>query len=236
MIKMKGVSILVLLGLLLGVSCISCSRFPNKINSLFKTKFYESVALLQSTPGEKGFRGGTATGFAIDEQHLLTAGHFCEATMQLNKKGMVGKKILIVRSNSRGLPRIPILGSIVKHNKKRDICIIKSSDHEMEAIPLAGSVSELRTEDIVTVVGAPNGFFPVRRDGRIISTLAYRFQQFNDMLFIAVNIQAGNSGSPVIMNGEVIGMIVIQPLTIHETALAVPVDEIKEFINKTIAK
>jgi len=194
------------------------------------------VALLQSTAGEKGFRGGTATGFAIDEQHLLTAGHFCEATMQLNKKGMVGKKILIVRSNSRGLPRIPILGSIVRHNKERDICIIKSSDHEMEAIPLAGSVSELRTEDIVTVVGAPNGFFPVRRDGRIISTLAYRFQQFNDMLFIAVNIQAGNSGSPVIMNGEVIGMIVIQPLTIHETALAVPVDEIKEFINKTIAK
>jgi S1-C subfamily serine protease len=236
MIKMKGLSVLISLALLLGVSCISCSRFPNKINSLFKTKFHKSVALLQSTPGEKGFRGGTATGFAIDGQHLLTAGHFCEATVELNKKGMVGEKILIVRSNSKGLPRIPVLGTIVGHDSKTDICVIKSPDHKMEALPLADSVSEIRTEDVVTVIGAPNGFFPVRRDGRIISTLAYRFQQFSDMLFISINIQAGNSGSPVIMHGEVVGMIVIQPLTIHETALAVPVDEIRKFIKKTIAK
>ena len=236
MMKMKSLLALVSLGLALTVSCISCSRFPNKINSLMRAKFFNSVALLQSTPGAKGLGGGTATGFAIDEKHLLTAGHFCESSSLLLKQGLVGEKILLVRSDKRGMPRTPILASIVGYDRPKDICIIKSIDHGMEPIPLADSVSEIRTEDEVTVIGAPKSFFPVRREGRIISTLAYRFQQFSDMLFIAINIQAGNSGSPVLMNGEVIGMVVVQPLGIHETALAVPVDEIREFIKKTIAK
>lgn len=236
MIKMKGFMALVSLALILSVSCISCSRFPNKINNLLRSKFYSSVALLQLTPGEKGFKGGVATGFAFDEDYLLTAGHFCQSAAALLKEGFVGEKVLLVRSDKRGLPRTPILANIVGYDGKRDICIIKSEDHEMDVLSLAYSTSELRTEDEITVIGAPRGFFPVRREGRIISTLAYRFQQFNDMLFIAINIQAGNSGSPVLRHGEVVGMIVIQPLGIHETALAVPVDEIREFIKKTIAK
>ena len=182
MIKMKNLLALVSLGLTLTVSCISCSRFPNKINSLLKTKFYNSVALLQSTPGKKGHGGGTATGFAIDERHLLTAGHFCESSSILFAQGLVGEKVLLVRSDKRGMPRTPILARIVGNDRPNDICIIESIDHGMEPLSLAESVAELSTEDEVTIIGAPRGFFPVRREGRIISSLAYRFQQFSDMM------------------------------------------------------
>tara|TARA_Y100000310_G_C20418415_1_gene685466 strand:+ start:74 stop:784 length:711 start_codon:yes stop_codon:yes gene_type:complete len=236
MTKMKAVTALISLSVLLGVSCLSCSRFPNKINSLLRNKFYDSIALLQSTPGKAGSGGGSATAFAIDEKYLITAGHFCETTDVLSKQGMVGEKILLIRSDKRGMPRTPIIASIVGYDRPKDICIISSPKHGMEPLPLAESIAPLTTEDQVTVIGAPRGFFPVRRDGRIISSLAYRFQQFSDMLFIAVNIEAGNSGSPVIKDGEVFGMIVILPSHIHETALAVPVDEIREFIKKTITK
>jgi len=236
MIKMKAATALISLSVLLGVSCLSCSRFPNKINTLLRSKFYNSIALLQSTPGRNGHGGGMATGFAIDEEYILTAGHFCETLDRLKKDQMVGDKILVVRSDNRGLPRTPIIATMIAYDRPKDICVLSAKDHGMEPIALADSIAPLTTEDKVTVIGAPRGFFPVRRDGRIISSLAYRFQQFNDMLFIAVNIEVGNSGSPVIKDGEVIGMIVILPHHIHETALAVPIDEIREFLNKTIYK
>jgi V8-like Glu-specific endopeptidase len=236
MIKMKGVSVLVFIALFLGVSSLSCCKFSNRINSLPENKFYDSVAVLQSLPGDKGYRGGTATGFAIDRKHLLTAGHFCHSIDNFNKEGLAGDKISIVRSDKRGMPRIPILGTVVAYDKGRDICILRSPGHSMRVIELAKSASSVLTEDAITVIGAPSGFFPVRREGTVISVSGYRFQKYSDMLFIAVNIEAGNSGSPVIWKDKVIGMIVLQPLTVHETALAVPIDEIREFIKKTIAK
>ena len=217
-------------------SCVSCSRIPNKINNLLESKYYKSVALLQSTPGAKGYAGGSATGFAIDEDHIASAGHFCTTIKELLKKEEAGNKIMVVRSSKKGLPLTPILGDITAIHSTKDICIIRSPEHGMEPLLLADSVDSLNTEDNITVIGAPRGFFPIRREGRIISSLAYRFHQFSDMLFIAVNIEAGNSGSPVIKDGEVFGMVVIQPSFIHETALAVPVDEIREFVSKTIGK
>lgn len=236
MTKIKAIITLVSFSILLGISCLSCSRFSNKINNLFRNKFYNSIALLQSTPGELGDEGKMATGFAVDSDHILTAGHFCEAVDKLKKKEMAGDKITVVRSDKRGLPRIPIPATIVTYNRMKDVCILFAKKHGMRSIPMASSLALLTTEDKVTVIGAPYGFFPVRREGRIISSLAYRFQQFNGMIFIAVNIQAGNSGSPVIKDGEVIGMVAILPHHIHETALAVPINEIKEFLNKTIYK
>ena len=236
MIKMKAITALMLLSVMLGVSCLSCSRFSNKINSLFRNKFYNSIALVQSTPGRNGHGGGTATAFAIDNKYLLTAGHFCEKIDSLKKIQMVGDKILVVRSDKRGMPRTPIIATMVAYDKSKDVCVLSVKGHGMQPLFLADSIALLTTEDEVTVIGAPRGFFPVRRDGRIISSLAYRFQQFNDMLFIAVNIEVGNSGSPVIKDGEVVGMIVILPHHIHETALAVPIDEIRKFLNRTIYK
>jgi len=203
---------------------------------LLRNKFYSSVALIQSTAGRNGHGGGMATAFALDDEYLLTAGHFCDKIDSLKKMEMVGDKILVVRSDKRGMPRTPIIATMIAFDKSKDICVLAAKEHGMEPLPMADSIALLTTEDEVTVIGAPRGFFPVRRDGRIISSLAYRFQQFNDMLFIAVNIEVGNSGSPVIKDGEVVGMIVILPHHIHETALAVPIDEIREFLNKTIYK
>ncbi len=203
---------------------------------MLRNKFYNSIALIQSTPGRNGHGGGMATAFAIDSEYLLTAGHFCDKIDSLKKMEMVGDKILVVRSDKRGMPRTPIIATMIVFDKSKDICVLAAKEHGMRPLPMADSIALLTTEDEVTVIGAPHGFFPVRRDGRIISSLAYRFQQFNDMLFIAVNIEVGNSGSPVIKDGEVVGMIVILPHHIHETALAIPIDEIREFLNKTIYK
>ena len=189
---------------------------------------------MQSSPGTKGFAGGLATGFGLDDDHILTAGHFCAAISQAQKRGLSGKYILVIRSDSRGLPRTPMPSKILAFDAEKDICILQSKDHSLRPLPLAESVAPLTAEDRITVIGAPHGFFPVRRDGRIISSLAYRYHKFSDMLFLAVNIEKGSSGSPVIKDGFVVGMIVILPHDLHEAALAVPIDEIREFIDKTI--
>ena len=113
MIKMKAATALITLSVMLGVSCLSCSRFSNKINSLLRNKFYSSVALVQSTPGRNGHGGGMATAFAIDKEYLLTAGHFCDKIDSLKKMEMVGDKILVVRSDKRGMPRTPIIATMI---------------------------------------------------------------------------------------------------------------------------
>jgi hypothetical protein len=247
MIK-KGVFASIVVGLFLVISCVCCSQISDKVNTttiwtggkdattLEEEKYHDSVVIVESTPGTLGYVPKLATGFALDADHILTVGHFCLDVAWEQKLYKAGKYIRTIAADNRGLPKTPFYSEMVAFDEKTDICLLFSRGHGITPLALADTITTITAEDRITVIGAPLGYFPIRRDGRVISTLAYRFKPYNNMLFLAVNIQKGSSGSPVIMGGAVIGMIAVVPFYLDETALAVPIDSIREFLDKNVSR
>jgi len=125
-------------------------------------------------------------------------------------------------------------------NKKapHDMCLIKSEDHGLPPLELHGDMSVVEVEDPIVVIGAPSGYFPVRRDGFIISMTSQDPPHLTprELMFLAVNIEPGSSGCPVIWNGKVIGIVVryLYDHNLKDGALATRGDHVVEFVDRHI--
>jgi V8-like Glu-specific endopeptidase len=197
-------------------------------------KYHTSVARIKGTSGEESTpAGGQATGWAVDKNHLITAGHFCESIKKGQKEKKLNKKILVTGSAIDGSTYKVGTATIVAQSEDHDLCLLKSLNHGLTILPILGNMDLVQTEDPITTIGAPVSYFPVRRFGTVISTLSPDFA-WKNMLFLNIDIQPGSSGSPVIWNGFVIGVIAMLPFNLHNSALAVRGDHLLEFVNKNI--
>lgn len=192
-------------------------------------KYHSSVALIETMRGERGHVKWYATAWAIDENHLLTAGHFCDSVVDSQMMKKASQKIRVVAADEKGLVYEGGEAEILdwRNDTYEDICILYIENHLLDPLPISRRVSELETEDKVTMVGAPRGYFPVRRDG-------YIRQVTKEYISAAIEIQPGASGSPLIWNGEVIGMIITVEGKLHEAGKAVPADMLLVFIEEHI--
>lgn len=218
-----------------GVHSVRTAYYSNRSIPVENShKYYDNVVRLHTTAKEEGKPGSQATGFAVTTRHLVTAGHFCENAKKGQEAGELAEDILIIGANFDGSLYELGTGKILAQSKDHDLClIVTEEEHGLVPLPILGSMDVLETEDVITVVGAPKSYFPVRRNGFIISTESPRFK-WKDMLFLAIDIQKGSSGSPVLWNGFVIGVIVILPYDLHDAALAVRGDHLLEFIQDNV--
>lgn len=201
--------------LLILLALVSCASKP-------RDKYYNSVAVL-AIMSPDGQLAGSATGFAISPNMILTAGHFCIHAVSSMEKGEINETITVIGSDIQGSWYKIGEADIVdwSTNGAIDACLLYLPDHKLVPLKLARSFNRVHTEDIVTSIGAPNGTFPVRRDGRIASLSPSGFTYpFNNMILIAIEAQPGCSGSPVIWHGLVVGMLVAVPDELIDSALA----------------
>lgn len=226
-----------LIWLFLGVSCVACVTQVKRVlimppGSETPDQYHGSIARLYLQPGPKGNFPYQATAFAISDDYMLTAGHYCNRLQEQAKLGLVSKKIKVEGADRNGELYFVGTAIIVANHKKHDMCIIKSENHGLIPLKLFGDMSIIETEDKVTTIGAPRGFFPVRREGHIIS----KKYGFCKLILIALNVDPGSSGSPVIWNGRVIGIVVrhFHPIIFKDGALATRGDHIVKFVEKTI--
>jgi V8-like Glu-specific endopeptidase len=219
------------------IACSSSVREVRRVTYVSSTpvengiRWRDSVVKLHSTANEEGKAGSQATGFAVDEDHIVTAGHYCDGVTKGVEEGRLNKEILVIGANYDGTHYELGTATIVARHKDQDLCLLKSPEHLLTPLPILPDIELVETEDNITVIGAPKNYFPVRRDGRVISLESPRFFR-KDMLFLSVDIQKGSSGSPVIWNGYVIGVIAILPYELHDAALAVRGDYLVDFIEK----
>ncbi len=232
-----------LMSIFLSVSCLSCITQIKRVlimppGTEIHRQYRESVVRLTLQPGELGYDNNYASGFAISKDYLLTAGHFCTGLQENIKKKMNSKLILIEAADRDGVAYEAGYATISNNHSTHDMCILKSEGHSLLPLPLLGDMSIIETEDPVTVLGSPRNYFPVRRDGYIISKQAQHgiHVEPRQLLFIAINIEPGSSGSPVIWNGQVIGIVIryLYDSTLKEAALATRGDHIIEFVDKYI--
>lgn len=198
-------------------------------------KYHTAVTRLKSTKKPDADGGiNQATGFAVTSTHIVTAGHFCESIKEGIDAGRLTKKIRMEGANYDGTHYDIGTAEIVAISDDHDLCLLKADEeHLLDILPILGNMDILETEDVVTVIGAPKTYFPVRRTGFIISIDSPRFH-WKDMLFLGIDIQKGSSGSPVLWNGFVVGVIAILPYDLHDAALAVRGDHLLEFLEENI--
>ena len=189
-------------------SCVTISCFSKKEYNIKDA--YVSVGRLSVISNDKK-NIISATGFAIDYQHVVSAGHFCISVFESNVKGTFPEKIDISIIHHNSVLILYEQLEIEEIDEKLDICILRG-DHRL--IPLAfGNFDKIEIGDKISVLGAPLFMFPVLSEGWIIEP---RFDMGNEkekreMLFVDVHVSQGTSGSPVLNErGEVIGMVIMQ--------------------------
>lgn len=188
---------------------------------------YASVAKVVAS-GDAGSISGT--GFAIDEDNLLTAGHFCMAVMELSEQGLVSDNISMeIYDLNKNL--ITFDGLKIKAvDPMNDICMLTLPDHGLKPVVFASTLPQVHEPAII--VGAPNGMaFTVSTGIVVIRDISFGIMAQHK--FVAdFSAASGNSGSPVFdKNGNVIGMLVMGDETFDKTSICTSVKYLSIFIH-----
>jgi V8-like Glu-specific endopeptidase len=186
---------------------------------------YKAIARVESPVIGHPLNKMTATAFAVNKKYLVTAGHFChdvktdpELSEELNLVGLNNnfEKIDI------GSPKI------VKYDMKRDLCLLRLKKHGVTPLEIVKKYHKnVRHGDEITIVGAPNGVFPIETHGKI--AMPYEDQK----IVMAIPAFDGNSGSPVLNEvGQVVGVAIEKDVQYHHVIYATPAIFLRKFLKK----
>lgn len=193
--------------------------------------YLDATGIIFASSGKGGRTGVTGTVFAISKDYLLTAGHVCEQYNDFKKKKMVGNTI-VGTTGGHGNPKQMIIVNIVRYSLRPDLCLLRSNNHGMSALKVSSQYKSVRSGNPIIVPGAPSGYFPVTRDGRVSSTESPAHGgPSRKRLLIDIFAEEGSSGSPVIWHREVIGLLISIPNKPKNSALAVTAPTILNFID-----
>jgi|SRR3990167_2914635 len=223
-----------LLAILAFVSCSSCLTTKNSRPPAPAAvqKLWPSIAKVMEVSLSPEHDPWVATGWAIDEDHLVTAGHFCESWEKDYKGKLVDSNIRIKVSDRWGMESIIGSATMIDYRNKdtADYCVLYLENHGLVPLPLASKadLTLVETEDPITICGAPGGDFPITRSG-------YIWAIDNTSVYVSIFITPGFSGAPIIWKGKVIGNIVAL-YDAPSTGVGARIDKINEFYKKTLEK
>ena len=176
----------------------------------------------------------TASAFPIDKSRLITAGHFCEDAKEGAKKLELDERIYIRYLNVNDEITTTSGGRIVKSrfDDHQDLCIIEFPKHGIAPVSLAVK-DELKFGDLVYIVGAPLGVFPMITEGYVSQPYSEGMPtaRLDNKLLISGITGRGNSGGPIFNEkGEVVGVVVMVNTTYNHIAFAIPLRKIVTFL------
>lgn len=221
------------------LSCIKNTRYTTLDITNFgnpsKPVYFSSVVRVMSDPVNPLDKTLFGTAFAVTPDLMFTAGHLCKSAQaridagqdhEVMKWDFVDEKGQI----SEGYEDVKILAI---HDSK-DVCLLKSEDHGLIPLRLSQRVDLMITGDMLIVAGYPHGIpYLVQKEGSMIAI-------DDQSLYADLFIEPGNSGSPVIWMDEVVGMIIVYPVSdstlITQTSKAVSVKELQKFLNEHIGE
>ncbi|WP_395751792.1 trypsin-like peptidase domain-containing protein [Prosthecobacter sp.] len=110
-----------------------------------------------------------------------------------------------------------------------DLALLKIEAKGLKALPL-GDSSKVRQGEPIVAMGAPEGLGFSIVQGVLSATREIDGRQ---MLQVAVPIEQGNSGGPLLdMQGRVLGLLTLKSLKTDNLGFAMPVNELKTLIEK----
>ncbi len=197
---------------------------------------YVMVTLLARADPSRQEEGGelhTGSGIVLDRAGLvLTAAHIARGRQF---------DIRITLRNGRRL-----MASVIKISPENELALLRT-DPLPDAVPLAfGANGKVMRGDPALAIGSPSRRWGVASVGRVrVPRLGERLDYggwgFDNALEIAMEVESGHSGGPVInARGELIGMIAgyelgdtTKPKYLSpRIAYAVPVDDIRKWLGR----
>jgi len=110
-----------------------------------------------------------------------------------------------------------------------DLSLLKIDAKNLKSLPL-GDSSRVRQGESVVAMGAPEGLGFSIVQGVLSAT---REIDGNEMLQVAIPIEKGNSGGPLLnTQGQVIGLLTLKHIKTDNLGFAMPVNALKELIEK----
>lgn len=110
---------------------------------------------------------------------------------------------------------------------QHDLALLKIDAKNLKPLPL-GDSTKVRQGENVVAMGAPEGLGFSVVQGVISAT---REIDGNDMLQVAIPIEKGNSGGPLLnRQGQVIGLLTLKHIKTDNLGFAMPVNALKELI------
>lgn len=239
---MKWVPALVtfLIGFFMSSCCHVGNQVPSLVNGAYSGYDYRgSVVKLQAIVANINKPVMFATGFAISEEKIITAAHFCISVLEGQIFGPLKQNIGIVTlDNNDKLVELGIDAVIDNADKEMDLCVIKAK-HGLVPLKLVDNYESLRVYQDVSIVGAPLGIFPTQTNGHIITlkSTGWETESLNDRLIVSAPVTFGNSGGPIFAkNGEVVGVVMAMHKIYSHIVLAVTADTIKEYLKREYGK
>ncbi len=177
----------------------------------------ESIAVILST-GRDGKQHGIGTGFVISDDGLIAT-----------NLHVIGEARPITVQLSDGSKHEPSV--IVASDRKLDLAIVKI-EAKKKLKPLAlGDSAKLKTGQAIVAIGHPRGLEHSVVAGVLSGT---RDMDGVTMLQLAIPIEQGNSGGPVLdLEGRVVGVVTMKSLVTANLGFAVPVNALKKIRDRS---
>jgi len=175
----------------------------------------------------------SASGFPIDKEVFMTAGHFCAAAMDGISEGVLKDKVSIQYTNANDEVVTMRGGEIIKFefSPTQDLCLVRRVKHGIRPVRIAWETSAFGEK--VHLVGYPHGLGPIITDGYVgqAVTQGMPIDILNNKLLISTAGTNGNSGGAAFNGkGEVIGVGVMVHPDYPHLAFAVTVLDIWRFL------
>lgn len=122
-----------------------------------------------------------------------------------------------------------VVTSVHATDAQRDLALLKIDAKGLKPLPL-GNSEKVRQGESVVAMGAPEGLGFSVVQGVLSAT---REIDGNDMLQVAIPIEKGNSGGPLLdMQGRVLGILTLKHIKTDNLGFAMPVNYLKELVEK----
>jgi serine protease Do len=172
----------------------------------------ESLAVILYT-GRDGKQQGLGTGFVIAADGLIATNHH-----------VIGDARPITVQLSDGSKHEATI--VVASDRKFDLAIIKiDAKRKLKPLPL-GDSSSLKQGQAIVALGHPRGL-----EYSVVAGVLSGKRDFDGvaMLQLAIPIEQGNSGGPVLdRDGRVVGVVTMKSLVTPNLGFAVPVNALKQ--------
>lgn len=181
-------------------------------------------------------KGGDAelsgTGFAIDKDHIMTAGHVCAGISELQAMGLIEENISINYYAPDGETIIKAdKVEIFEVDELNDICVMTKKGHGLVPVKFVQDYSSVKAHSWISIVGAPLGVYITHYDGEIMRTSLTVAPTMRDKLIVDAAAAPGNSGSPVFNDkGEVVGILIAGPGDFDHLSICTSTKALQHFL------
>jgi len=176
-----------------------------------------------------------ASGFAYDENHIMTAGHFCVSALEIQIFKSHKEDIRMKYYDEDMDIKTRYHLEIEEMSRVEDLCTLRLVGHDLPPLKIIDDYDTVKIRDNVTIIGAPSGVAIGEFYGNVMALDYDGFgpKEIQNMLVVSAPATGGVSGSPIILDktGEVIGVLVRGHIYFDHLSFGVNGKKIKEFLN-----